>query len=152
MAIKSEVEKYIAALPEDRKKAILEIRNAILTNLPKGFKETLNHGTIGYVVPHSLYPGGYHCDPKSPLPSINLASKANGFSLYHMGIYADPNLYNWFVDEYKRLVGKNPDIGKSCIRFKRMNEIPLQLIGDLISKVSANDWISQYSKYDPRTK
>jgi Domain of unknown function (DU1801) len=135
---------YIDALSEDRKKAILDIRKAILTNLPKGFREEMSYGMLGYVVPHTLYPQGYHCDPKLPLPFISLASQKNFIALHHMGLYADKNLLEWFTSEYPKHSKAKLDMGKACIRFKKLDDIPLQLIGELASKMSPQDWIACY--------
>jgi hypothetical protein len=135
---------YIESLPEDRKEAILQIREAIFKNLPKGFEEIMNYGMLGYVVPHSIYPKGYHCDPKLPLPFMGLASQKNNISFYHMGIYADKKLLDWFVSEYPKHVKSKLDMGKSCIRFKKMNEIPHALIEELAGKLSPEKWIELY--------
>lgn len=135
---------YIESLSEDRKEAILKIREAIFKNLPKGFEEIMNYGMLGYVVPHSIYPKGYHCDPKLPLPFMGLASQKNNISFYHMGIYADKKLLDWFVSEYPKHVKSKLDMGKSCIRFKKMNEIPHALIGELVGKLSPEKWIELY--------
>lgn len=135
---------YINSLPEDRKLPIEKLRNVILKNLPKGFQETMSYGMLGYSVPHSIYPKGYHCKPNDPLPFINLASQKNSINLYHMGIYANSALYDWFVAEYPKYVTRKLDMGKSCIRFKKLEEIPFDLIGELVSKISVEDWISMY--------
>ena len=139
-------EQYLSELPEDRKEAMLKLRNAIKENLPQGFEEVISYGMLGYVVPHSIYPSGYHCDPKLPLPFINLASQKNFIALYHMGIYANKNLESWFVSEYPKHVKTKLDIGKSCIRFKKMDDIPFDFIGELAAKLSVEDWISIYEK------
>lgn len=139
-------EQYLSELPEDRKEALLKLRNAIKENLPQGFEEVISYGMLGYVVPHSIYPSGYHCDPKLPLPFINLASQKNFIALYHMGIYANKNLESWFVSEYPKHVKTKLDMGKSCIRFKKMEDIPFDFIGELAAKVSVEDWISNYEK------
>jgi len=139
-------EQYLSELPEDRKEAMLKLRNAIKENLPQGFEEVISYGMLGYVVPHSIYLSGYHCDPKLPLPFINLASQKNFIALYHMGIYADKNLESWFVSEYPKHVKSKLDMGKSCIRFKKMDDIPFDFIGELVAKVSVEDWISNYEK------
>ena len=139
-------EQYLSELPEDRKVAMLKLRNAIKENLPQGFEEVISYGMLGYVVPHSIYPSGYHCDPKLPLPFINLASQKNFIALYHMGIYANKNLESWFVSEYPKHVKTKLDMGKSCIRFKKMDDIPFDFIGELAAKVSVEDWISNYEK------
>lgn len=135
---------YIEKVPEDRKEPISKLRQVILENLPQGFEETISYGLIGYVVPHSIYPDGYHCAPELPLPFINIASQKNFISLYHMGIYANEDLLQWFVDEYKKQVPTKLDMGKSCIRFKKPEHIPYELIGELTAKVSVEDWINFY--------
>ena len=140
------VKDYIDQLPADRKKAISKLRKEIKANLPKGFKEELNYNMPGYVVPHSLYPAGYHCDPKLPLPFMNIASQKNFVAVYHMGVYADPKLLKWFTTEFAKHSKAKLDMGKSCIRFKKMEDIPYKLIGDLVSKVSVDDWINIYEK------
>jgi hypothetical protein len=137
---------YIDSLPDERKIVIENIRKIILDNLPKGFEETMGYGMLGYVVPHSIYPSGYHCDPKTPLPFLSVASQKNFIAVYHMGIYADENLLNWFVAEYPKHCKTKLDMGKSCIRFKKMNDIPLELLGQLVAKMSVQDWISLYEK------
>ena len=139
-------EQYLSELPEDRKEAMLKLRNAIKENLPQGFEEVISYGMLGYVVPHSIYPSGYHCNPELPLPFINLASQKNFIALYHMGIYANKNLESWFVSEYPKHVKTKLDMGKSCIRFKKMDDIPFDFIGELVAKLSVEDWISNYEK------
>jgi uncharacterized protein YdhG (YjbR/CyaY superfamily) len=147
MTSKAEIpEDYIAELPDDRREVVLKIRQTLLENLPEGFKEQMNYGMLGYVVPHNLYPAGYHCDPKLPLPFINLASQKNFIALYHMGLYADKNLLEWFEAEYPKHSKTKLDMGKSCIRFKKINDIPYQLIGALAAKVTPEQWIKTYEK------
>jgi uncharacterized protein YdhG (YjbR/CyaY superfamily) len=135
---------YIEQLPEDRKEVISKLRKTILDNLPKGFKEEMSYGMLGYVVPHSRYPDGYHCDPKLPLPFINLASQKNHIGFYHMGIYSDPDLMQWFTKEYSKHVKTKLDMGKSCIRFKNPSVIPMKLMGELVRKMTPDDWIKKY--------
>jgi hypothetical protein len=135
---------YIQALPEARKIPMQVLRNVILENLPPGFAENVSYGMIGYVVPHSLYPNGYHCDPKQALPFVNIASQKNFIAVYHMGIYADPSLHDWFVAEYPKYVKTKLDMGKSCIRFKNPEIIPFELIGNLMSKMTVEDWVGCY--------
>ncbi len=139
-------DEYIQSLPEDRQEAISELRKTIKKNIPKGFTECLAYGMIGFVVPHSIYPDGYHCDPKIPLPFISLASQKNFIAFYHMGMYGDKNLAEWFTKEYPKHSKGKLDMGKSCVRFKKVNDIPFQLIGELVKKVSVKDWISAYEK------
>ncbi|MEL4306608.1 DUF1801 domain-containing protein [Joostella sp. CR20] len=138
------VTEYLTAVPNERREVFMSLRNVILKNLPEGFEETLNYGMIGYVVPHSLYPAGYHCNPDLPLPFINIASQKNYIALYHMGLYADEVLNNWFVSEYPKHSKLKLDMGKSCIRFKKIDTIPLDLIGGLVSKMSVENWIALY--------
>ena len=137
-------EEYISALPQDRKDAISKLRKIILNSLPKGFTETISYGMLGYVVPHSLYPDGYHCDPKLPLPFMSIASQKNFVGVYHMGIYANKELYDWFVNEYPKHSNRKLDMGKSCIRLKKNEKIPYELIGELASKMTPNEWIKIY--------
>lgn len=138
------VEQYISELPEERQKPINELRKVILKNIPKGFKEGMGYGMIGYCVPHSIYPAGYHCDPKLPLPFVSLASQKNTISLYHMGIYSSPKLLEWFTAEYAKAGVGKLDMGKSCIRFKKPESIPFKLIGELMSKMTVDEWIKTY--------
>ena len=135
---------YIDQLPPDRQAAVKKLRAVIRKNLPKGFKETMSYGMIGYVVPHSLYPDGYHCDTSLPLPFLSIASQKNFIGVYHMGIYADDTLLAWFEKSYRDRVEGKLDMGKSCIRFKKLDQIPYELIGELVSKVSVQDWITTY--------
>jgi uncharacterized protein YdhG (YjbR/CyaY superfamily) len=135
---------YVAELPADRKEPVTELRNTILKNMPKGFAEEMNYGMLGYVVPHSIYPAGYHCDPKLPLPFMALASQKNFIAFYHMGIYAMPELMEWFTTEYPKHTTAKLDMGKSCIRFKKPEHIPHKLIGQLVKKMSVKDWINCY--------
>lgn len=140
------VAQYVESLPDDRKEIINQLRKVINKNLPKGFSEIMNYGMIGYVVPHSIYPAGYHCDPKLPLPFLGLASQKNNISFYHMGIYADPKLFDWFTKNYAKEATGKLDMGKSCIRFKKAAQIPFKLIGELVSKMTVKDWIALYEK------
>jgi len=137
---------YINELPEDRKKPFGKLRDIILKNLPEGFEEEMSYGMIGYVVPHSLYPAGYHVNPDLPLPFMNIASQKHYIALYHMGIYGDKDLFNWFVSKYPNYVKTKLDMGKSCIRFKNTNHIPYKLIGELVSKMTAKQCISLYEQ------
>lgn len=140
------VKEYLEKVPKDRNAYFNKLRETILTNLPKGFDEQINYGMISYVVPHDIYPGGYHCDPKLPLPFANIASQKNFIGFYHMGIYANPELLKWFVKEYSKQSDTKLDMGKSCVRFKKMDKIPYDLIGKLMRKMSVNDWIKLYEK------
>jgi uncharacterized protein YdhG (YjbR/CyaY superfamily) len=139
-------DEYLEKLPEERKEVISKLRETVKNNLPRGFEECINYKMLVYVVPHSIYPNGYHCDPKLPLPFINIASQKNFVALYHMGIYANPELLGWFVGEYPKYVSTKLDMGKSCIRFKNINTIPYQLIAALCQKMTPQEWIALYEK------
>ena len=138
------VEEYLKNLPEDRLKAVTKLHNVISKNIPKGFEAIMNYGMPGFVVPHSIYPNGYHCDPKLPLPFIGYASQKNFVALYHYGIYASPNLLDWFKTEFPNHCKTKLDMGKSCIRFKKMENIPFYLIGNLVKKMTVKNWINIY--------
>ena len=137
-------EEYIAQIPEDRKAAFSKLRKIILEHLPDGFIEGISYGMIGYVVPHSLYPSGYHCDPKLPLPFLSIASQKNFVAFYHMGLYAKKDLLDWFVAEYPNHCKTKLDMGKSCVRFKKMDDIPYDLIKNLCKKMTPKEWITIY--------
>jgi hypothetical protein len=137
---------YINSLPEERKEAIEKLRKVILKNLPKGFSEEMSYGMIGYVVPHSLYPEGYHCNPKLPLPFLNIASQKNFVAVYHMGIYSSDKLLTWFTKEYPKYSKAKLDMGKGCMRFKKMEQIPYKLIGELAGKIKPQEWIKMYKQ------
>ena len=140
----SSPQQYIVELPDDRKEPVQKLRQVILDNLPDGFKETMSYGMLGYVVPHSIYPDGYHCAPELPLPFMNLASQKNFVAVYHMGVYTNNDLMAWFTSEYPKHSKRKPDMGKSCIRFKKMDDIPYKLIGELAAKMSVEEWIGIY--------
>ncbi|TRZ43957.1 DUF1801 domain-containing protein [Robertkochia solimangrovi] len=137
-------EAYIAQLPEDRQEAVRKLRDLVRDNLPHGFEETMSYNMIGFVVPHALYPAGYHCNPELPLPFINIASQKNFIALYHSGIYADPELLEWFVTEYPQHTTGKLDMGKSCIRFKKPEQIPYELIAALMTRMTPEQWINRY--------
>jgi uncharacterized protein YdhG (YjbR/CyaY superfamily) len=139
-----DMDDYISKVPEDRTKTMKKLKAVIEYNLPKGFEEAMSYGMPGWVVPHSLYPAGYHVKPEEPLPFISIASQKQFVAVYHMGIYSDPKLLKWFTTEYARQCERKLDMGKSCIRFKKIDEIPFELIGELASKMSADQWISTY--------
>jgi len=139
-------DEYIASLPADRKQVMSELRKVILKKLPAGFSEVMSYGMLGYVIPHSIYPDGYHCDPKLPLPFLSIASQKNFVAVYHMGIYADKDLLKWFTTEYLKQSKTKPDMGKSCIRFKNPDKIPFKLIGELVSKMTVKECITIYEK------
>ena len=140
------VEEYIASLPQERIEPITKLRKIIKKNLPKGFQEEMSYGMIGYVVPHSIYPPGYHCDPKLPLPLMNLGSQKNFIVLHHMGMYGDKELLNWFVAKYDKEIDSKLDMGKGCVRFKKMDQIPYELIGELVAKVTVESYVKQVTE------
>jgi hypothetical protein len=137
-------EAYISQVPEDRQDALKKLRKTINDNLPIGFEEGMIYKMIGYYVPHSVYPEGYHCDPKIPLPFMSFASQKNSINLYHSGIYAKKELHDWFVNEFHKHSSRKLDMGKSCIRFKKIEEIPFELIGELTTKMTCDEWIDIY--------
>lgn len=132
------------AIPEERREAMEKLRQTILENIPDGFEEAIGYGMMGYCVPHKLYPPGYHCNPKDPLPFVGLASQKNFIALYHMGIYAMPELLDWFVAEFPKHSKSKLDMGKSCIRFKKTADIPFDLIAQLMRKVTVEEWVEVY--------
>ncbi len=138
------VKDYIKELPEERAPYFLKLRDTILKNIPKGFEECINYGMIGYVVPHTIFPAGYHCNPKLPLPFITIASQKNFIALHHLGIYADQKLVEWFTNEYPKHSKTKLDMGKGCIRFKKPDQIPFDLIGELVQKITVDTWIKIY--------
>lgn len=140
------VDEYIEELPTERKPVISALRKAIKKNIPKGFEEVMSYGMIGYVVPHKLYPAGYHCDPKLPLPFINIASQKNHIAVYHMGLYRG-KLVDWFQDQWNEISKKKLDIGKACIRFKKPEDVPVELIGELVTKITPQQWIELYEQF-----
>ncbi|MGV3632138.1 MAG: DUF1801 domain-containing protein [Bacteroidota bacterium] len=144
------IEEYLEEVPEERKAAILRLRQTIKDNLPKGFSEKMSYGMVGYGVPHSIYPAGYHCDPKQALPFVSFASQKNFIALYHMGIYSKPELLDWFTAEFPKHSKKKLDMGKSCIRFKKPEDIPFELIAELMQKVTVEDWIETYEMHVKR--
>ena len=139
-------EDYIDQLPEERKEPLQKLRKTILKHLSSGFEEGIGYGMIAYYVPHSVYPDGYHCDPKTPLPFMNIASQKNFVAVYHMGMYAKKELLDWFVSEYPKHCKYKLDMGKSCIRFKKIEDIPYELIGQLTSKMTKDEWVEIYER------
>ena len=137
---------YLEELPEDRKAPMNQLYKLIKKNLPKGFKDTMSYGMITFVVPHSLYPAGYHCDPKQELPFLSIASQKQFIAVYHMGIYGDPGLLEWFTESYAALGIGKLDMGKSCIRFKNPTKIPYDLIAELAAKLTPQQWVALYEK------
>ncbi len=137
------VQQYLDELPDDRRVAISVVRQVMRKNLPKGFEEGIQYGMIGYYVPHSVYPDGYHCNPKEPLPYASLASQKNHMSIYLMCIYGEEKHRKWFVDAWKES-GKKLDMGKSCVRFKKLEDVPLQVVGQAIQRVTVKKYIDVY--------
>ena len=143
---KDSIKGYINSLASDRKKTITQLINVIEQNIPKGFEKVMNHGMRSFVIPHSIYPDGYHCDNKLPLPFISISNLKSSISLHHMGLYASPKLLNWFKSEHPKHSNTKLDMGKSCIRFKKFNEIPYELIGVLSNKMTVKNWIDIYEQ------
>lgn len=137
-------ENYVEQAPQDRREALKKLRDVIVANLPEGFSEGMQYGMVGYFVPHEIYPPGYHCNPSLPLPFMSFASQKNSINFYHMGMYADPELLNWFQTEFPKHSKRKLDMGKSCVRFKKFEEIPWDLIGELAKKMTPEQWISLY--------
>lgn len=140
------VKDYLKELPTARAPYFIKLRDTILNNIPKGFEEVMSYGMVSYVVPHSIFPAGYHCDPKLPLQFTAIASQKNFIAIYHMGIYGSPKLHDWFVAEYPKHCKTKLDMGKSCIRFKKMEDIPYKLIAELMTKITVKDWINLYQE------
>jgi len=154
-AIGKTVAEILTSLPEERVEPFNKLNDVIVKNLPKGFEPAISYGGLGYVVPHKIYPAGYHCKPSEPLPFAGIASQKGSINFYHMGIYSDPELMEWFVTEYPKHTSQKLDMGKSCIRFKKLDDIPYKLIGELMKKMSAKDWIEKYEatfKVKPKSK
>jgi hypothetical protein len=139
-------ESYISQLPEDRKEPITKILELLKIHLPQGFEAQIQYSMPSYVVPHSIFPTGYHCNPSEPLPFVSVASQKNFIALYHMGIYARPELHEWFINEYPKHSKYKLDMGKSCIRFKKIDAIPYNLLGELFQKMDVQEWIKTYQK------
>ncbi len=137
-------EQYIENVAPERQVAFNQLRQTILNHLPSGFEETMSYGMIAYVVPHSIYPDGYHCKPSEPLQYFSIASQKNFIALYHNGLYANETLLQWFVDEYPKHSKIKLDMGKGCVRFKKIEAIPYELIAELVAKLSVDDWIKIY--------
>lgn len=137
-------DEYLAQVPDERKEAIAKLRQVLKDNLPEGFEEAFGYNMPGFVVPHKLYPPGYHCDPKQPLPFVGFASQKNFISFYHMGVYAVPELLEWFTSEYPKHSKSKLDMGKSCVRFKKPENIPFELIAQLAQKITPQQWIEIY--------
>ncbi len=140
------VEEIIANVPTERAMAFKQLHDSIVQNLPKGFEPGISYGGLGYVVPHSVYPDGYHCKPIEPLPFAGIASQKNSINFYHMGLNADKSLLDWFVAEYPKHSAQKLDMGKSCIRFKKPENIPFALIGELMQKMTVQEWIDLYER------
>ncbi len=147
------VKEILTSLPDERAEPFNKLHDIIVKNLPKGFEAAISYGGLGYVIPHTLYPAGYHCKPSEPLPFAGIASQKDSINFYHMGIYSDPKLLKWFETEYPKHSKQKLDMGKSCVRFKKMDEIPYKLIGELMKKVSAKEWIEKYeAELKPKPK
>jgi len=146
MTKNKEVQLYIDSLPSERKEAMTKLFTVIKKNLSKDYEETISYGMITFCIPHKKYPAGYHCNPQQALPFMSLASQKNFIAVYHMGMYAEPTILDWFTKAYDSADAGKLDMGKSCVRFKKMDKIPFALIGDLAKKMTADQWISCYEK------
>lgn len=140
------VDEILRNLPEERLVPFNKLHEVIIKNLPEGFEPAISYGMLGYIVPHSIYPAGYHCKPTEPLPFAAIANQKNSINFYHSGIYVKPELYEWFVNEFSKHSQQKLDIGKSCIRFKKLDDIPFHLIGELMTKITVQEWIDCYEK------
>ena len=138
------IQEYLEALPEERRGPMEKLMKTVQKHIPRGFEKTIQYKMIGFVVPHALFPKGYHCDPKQPLPFVHIASQKNGIAVYHMGLYADKSLLHWFETRYRETVPGKLDMGKSCIHFKKTEQIPYGLIGELMEKMTVDDWVAKY--------
>lgn len=136
---------YLDSLPDDRKIFVSAIRDVLLKNLPEGFEEIMSYGMLGYVIPHSIYPKGYHANPKLPLGLINLGSQKNNVTLHHLGLYQG-ELLPWFQENWSLRTNKKLDMGKGCVHFKKLEDVPLELIGELATKLTPQKWITLYEK------
>lgn len=151
--VANSVDDILKNVQEDRKEVFQKQHQVILKNLPKGFEAAISYGGLGYVVPHSVYPDGYHCKPAEPLPFAGIASQKQSINFYHMGMYSDPDLLKWFVSEFPKHSKQKLDMGKSCVRFKKMDDIPYKLIGELMKKMTVKEWILKYeTAYKPKAK
>lgn len=140
------VEEYLNSLPYERQEPMRNLRNIILQNLPIGFEEGMQYGMIGYYVPFNIYPAGYHCDKKQPLPFASIASQKNSINIYNLGLYINEEIMNWYMGEYPKYIKTKPDMGKSCLRFKKAENLPYQLIAELMQKISVEEYIMMYEK------
>lgn len=140
------VKEILENVPPEMTEPFNKLHKVIVQNLPKGFEAAVSYGGLGYVVPHSVYPAGYHCKPVEPLPFAGIASRKNSINFYHMGLYTDPELMKWFVSEFPKYSKQKLDMGKSCVRFKKLDDIPYKLIAELMKKLSAKEWIEMYEK------
>ena len=142
----SSIETYLNSLSKDRKESVQKIIKVVEDNIPFGYSKIMNYNMPSFVIPHSIYPDGYHVTPVLPLPFIGVASQKNHIGFYHMGLYANPKLLDWFISEYPKYCKSKLDMGKSCIRFKKMDDIPYELVAELSTKMTTQDWISIYEK------
>ena len=145
------VDDYLAGVPEERREVLQAVRQTILENLSQGYEEGIQYGMIGYYVPHEIYPAGYHADPRQPVPFAGLASQKNHMAIYLMSVYADPELEGWFRAAWTN-AGKRLDMGKSCVRFKKLDAVPLDVIAETVRRVPVSEFIDQYESSRVSTK
>lgn len=150
------VDAYLASLPDDRRRALEAVTATIRKNLGAGYEEGMQYGMIGYFVPHSVYPPGYHCDPKQPLPFAGLASQKNHMALYLFCVYQSEELREWFIEAWQAETAKGKagklDMGAGCVRFKKIEDVPLGVVGKAVKKVTVKKFIAQYEDALSQTK
>lgn len=137
-------EAYISQIDDKWRDSFVQLSEIVQNHIPDGFESVLQYGGISFVVPLSTYPQGYHVTPNTPLPFISIIAQKKHLSLYHMGVYSDPELLHWFQEEYAKQVPTKLNMGKSCIRFTNPSKIPYSLIGELVEKMTVTDWIQRY--------
>jgi uncharacterized protein YdhG (YjbR/CyaY superfamily) len=142
----STVADYLEQLPADRRPWVERLLQTLRTHLPPGFTETISYGMPAFVVGHERYPAGYHCDPKLPLPFISIGSQKAAVTIYHMGLYADGDLLRWFEKRWVESGAGKLDMGKSCVRFKKPEQVPWGLLEDLAGRMTPDDWVSTYER------
>ncbi len=142
------VKDYLASLPEARREAISAIRERVVANLPKGYEEGIQYGAIGYYVPHSVCPDGYHCDPKQPVPFLSLASKKSGMTINFFGIYVHAEAKKRFVSAWKKS-GCKLDMGAACVRFKKLDDVPLDVVGAAVASLPVDEFLEHYEAIVP---
>lgn len=142
-------EAYLAALPDDRRAVVTAVCEAIRPHLPEGIEEGMQYGMIGWYVPHSIHPDGYHCNPEEPVPYASVANQKAKVSVYLFCMYTDPDLAAWFADAYRAWLGRKPDMGKSCVRFKRVEDVPVELLAEVVRRMPLDTFLDRYTARIP---